>query len=127
MSFKQKMELETLEGAIYKAIYNELIFDSTQDEIKQEFPKETIHRRNTGYAVDEFLTSDLFGGNEPTINVAKFLSGSEGTLAFSTEITIQLDDVQPKESIMVTSHFNNVNESLKATVITMNHNYILVN
>ena len=120
--FKEKMELNSLEGSIYKSIYDELIFDSTQEEIKQEFPKESIHRRNTGYAVDEFLKSDLFGGNEPTINVAKFLSGSEGTLAFSTKITIQLDDVQPKESIMVTSHFNSVNESLKATVITMNHN-----
>jgi FAD/FMN-containing dehydrogenase/Fe-S oxidoreductase len=119
--FLEKMKEETLEGNIYKSIYNELIFDSVQDEIKQEFPKESIHRRNTGYAVDEFLTSDLFGGTEPTINVAKFLSGSEGTLAFSTQITIQLDDVQPTKSIMVTSHFNNVNESLKATVTTMNH------
>lgn len=120
--FLEKLEEETLEGKIYKAIYDELIFDSVQEEIKKEFPKESIHRRNTGYAVDEFLTSDLFGGTEPTINVAKFLSGSEGTLAFSTQITIQLDAIQPKESIMVTSHFNNVNESLIATVITMNHN-----
>ncbi len=119
--FLQKLEEDTLEGNIYKSIYDELIFDSAQEEIKKEFPKETIHRRNTGYAIDEFLTSDIFGGTEPTINVAKFLSGSEGTLAFSTQITIQLDDIQPKESIMVTSHFNNVNESLKATVITMNH------
>ncbi len=120
--FKQKMELETLEGSIYKAIYSELIFDSAQEEIKKEFPKATIHRRNTGYAVDEFLTSDLFGGTAPTINVAKFLAGSEGTLAFSTAITLQLDDVQPKESILITSHFNSINESLKATLITMNHN-----
>ena len=120
--FQKKMTLDSLEGKIYTAIYDELIFDSTQQEIQKEFPKETIHRRNTGYAVDEFLTSDLFGGTEPTINVAKFLSGSEGTLAFSTEITVKLDDVQPKSSIMVTSHFNTVNESLKATVITMNHN-----
>jgi FAD/FMN-containing dehydrogenase/Fe-S oxidoreductase len=120
--FMEKLKEETLEGKIYKSIYDELIFDSVQDEIKKEFPKETIHRRNTGYAVDEFLSSDLFGGTEPTINVAKFLSGSEGTLAFSTQMTIQLDDVQPKKSIMVTSHFNNVNESLIATVITMNHN-----
>jgi FAD/FMN-containing dehydrogenase/Fe-S oxidoreductase len=120
--FMEKLKEETLEGKIYKSIYDELIFDSVQDEIKKEFPKETIHRRNTGYAVDEFLKSDIFGGTESTINVAKFLSGSEGTLAFSTQITIQLDDVQPKESIMVTSHFNNVNESLIATVITMNHN-----
>ncbi len=119
--FLEKCKEDHLEGAIYKSIYNELIFDSVQDEIKKEFPKENIHRRNTGYAVDEFLTSDLFGGTSPTINVAKFLSGSEGTLAFSTQITIQLDDLQPKESIMVTAHFNNVNESLKATVITMNH------
>ncbi len=120
--FMEKLNEETLEGAIYKSIYNELIFDSVQDEIKKEFPKETIHRRNTGYAVDEFLTSDIFGGTEPTINVAKFLSGSEGTLAFSTQITIQLDAIQPKESIMVTAHFNTINESLKATIITMNHN-----
>lgn len=119
--FKQKMELDSLEGNIYKSIYSELVSESTQKEIKQEFPKESIHRRNTGYAVDEFLKSDLFGGTEPTINVAKFLSGSEGTLAFSTQITVQLDDIQPAKSIMVTSHFNSVNESLKATVITMKH------
>lgn len=119
--FMEKLKEETLEGAIYKSIYSELIFDSVQDEIKKEFPKETIHRRNTGYAVDEFLTSEIFGGTEPTINVAKFLSGSEGTLAFSTQITIQLDAIQPKESIMVTAHFNSINESLKATIITMNH------
>ena len=120
--FKQKMELETLEGCIYKAIYNELIFNSAQDEIKKEFPKPTIHRRNTGYAVDEFLKSDLFGGTESTINVAKLLAGSEGTLAFSTAITLQLDAIQPKESILITSHFKSINESLKATLITMNHN-----
>ena len=120
--FKQKMELETLEGEIYKAIYSELIFDSAQEEIKNEFPKETIHRRNTGYAVDEFLKSELFGGTESTINVAKLLAGSEGTLAFSIAITLQLDDVQPKESILITSHFKSINESLKATLITMNHN-----
>ena len=120
--FKQKTELDTLEGNIYKTIYSELIYDSAQEEIKNEFPKESIHRRNTGYAIDEFLKSDLFGGTKPTINVAKLLAGSEGTLAFSTAITIQLDDLQPKESIMITSHFNSINESLKATLISMNHN-----
>ena len=120
--FKEKMELETFEGSIYKAIYSELIFDSAQEEIKKEFPKETIHRRNTGYAIDEFLKSDLFGGTESTINVAKLLGGSEGTLAFSTTITLRLDAVQPKESILITSHFKSINESLKATLITMKHN-----
>lgn len=120
--FIKKTKENTLEGQIYKSIYEELKSESVQKEIKTEFPKATIHRRCTGYAVDEFLKSDLFGGTEPTINVAKLLVGSEGTLAFSTAITLQLDDVAPKESIMVCSHFKSIKESLKATLVSMNHN-----
>ncbi|MDG1226391.1 MAG: FAD-linked oxidase C-terminal domain-containing protein [Polaribacter sp.] len=120
--FIKKTKETSQEGKIYQAIFEELSSEENQKEIKDEFPKETIHRRCTGYAVDEFLSSDLFGGNSPTINVAKFLSGSEGTLAFSTSITLQLDHLAPKESIMVCTHFNSINESLKATVIAMNHN-----
>ena len=120
--FNQKKRENTLEGSIYRSIFTELSSEENQQEIKAQFPKETIHRRNTGYAVDEFLTSDLFGGKDPTINVAKFLSGSEGTLAFSTAITLQLDVLPPTESIMVTAHFTSINESLIATVTAMNHN-----
>lgn len=119
--FSQKKIENSLEGNIYRAIYTELSQEAIQQEIKKEFPKESIHRRNTGYAVDEFLTSNLFGGTEPTINPAKFLSGSEGTLVFSTAITIQLDDLPPTQSIMVCPHFTSINESLKATVTTMKH------
>ena len=120
--FINKTKENSLEGKIYSAIYKELSSKEVQKEIKEQFPKETIHRRNTGYAVDEFLTSDLFGGTKPIINVAKFLSGSEGTLAFSTAITLQLDLLPPKESIMVCSHFTSIHESLKATLIAMKHN-----
>ena len=120
--FINKTKENSFEGKIYKSIFDELSVKATQQEIKNEFPKETIHRRCTGYAVDEFLKSNLFGGTETTINVAKLLAGSEGTLAFSTAITLQLDDVAPKESIMVCTHFKSINESLKATVTAMNHN-----
>ena len=119
--FIQKTKENSQEGKIYKSIYRELSLEENQQEIKEQFPKEIIHRRNTGYAVDELLTSDLFGGTEPTINIAKFLSGSEGTLAFSTSITLQLDNVPPTESIMVCSHFTSINESLLATVTAMKH------
>ncbi|SNR15247.1 FAD-binding and (Fe-S)-binding domain-containing protein [Tenacibaculum jejuense] len=120
--FRKKTTQDDLEGKIYKSIFFELSSKETQDEILKEFPKAAIHRRNTGYAVDEFLTSNLFGGEQDTVNTAKFLSGSEGTLAFMTAITIQLDDLPPTHSIMVTPHFTSVNESLKATITTMNHN-----
>jgi FAD/FMN-containing dehydrogenase/Fe-S oxidoreductase len=119
--FKAKSRENSFEGKIYKALRNELSQEDIQQEIHAQFPKSTIHRRNTGYAVDELLASDLFGGNSKTINVAKLLSGSEGTLVFSTAITLQLDDIQPQYSVMVASHFESVNESLKATVLAMNH------
>ena len=119
--FKLKTQEQSLEGKIYASIYNELSQEQVQQEIKSQFPKPSIHRRNTGYAVDELLASDLFGGLEATINIAKLLSGSEGTLVFSTAITLQLDIVQPKQSVIVASHFKSIKESLKATVLAMNH------
>lgn len=119
--FKVKTREQSQEGKIYKALYHELSQEEVQQEIQKQFPKPSIHRRNTGYAVDELLSSDLFGGTSPTINVAKLLSGSEGTLVFSTAITLQLDDIAPKQSVIVASHFKSINESLKATVLTMNH------
>ena len=119
--FKLKTQIKSLEGSIYASIYSELSQELVQQEIKNQFPKPSIHRRNTGYAVDELLDFDLFGGKDDTINIAKLLSGSEGTLVFSTAITLQLDALQPKESVIIASHFNSIKESLKATVLAMNH------
>jgi len=119
--FKLKTQIKSLEGSIYASIYSELSQELVQQEIKNQFPKPSIHRRNTGYAVDELLDFDLFGGKDDTINIAKLLSGSEGTLVFSTAITLQLDTLQPKESVIIASHFNSIKESLKATVLAMNH------
>lgn len=113
---------ETLEGRIYTMLQDELSKPEQRQEIKEEFPKPNIHRRSTGYAVDEILDFSGFGGDSNTVNLAKLLAGSEGTLAFSTSIKVQLDDLPPQESVMVTSHFNTVNESLKAVVVAMNHN-----
>ena len=119
--FEDKKLESGLEGHIYREIDRELGDPVIQNEIKKEFPKATIHRRNTGYAVDELLDFKRFGGHSETLNIAKLLSGSEGTLAFSTAITIRLDDIQPEHSILVASHFKSVQESLKATVVSMNH------
>ena len=37
--FKSKTELKTLEGTIYKTVYNELVSDKVQNQIKENFPK----------------------------------------------------------------------------------------
>ncbi len=123
--FIKKTTEISLEGKIYKTIIDELSNPENQKEIIKEFPKKSIHRRNTGYAIDLLLSSDLFGGDKPTINLSQLLCGSEGTLAFTTEITLQLDDLPPKESVLVAVHFNSIDESMKAVVVAMKHNLFM--
>ncbi|SHG31784.1 hypothetical protein SAMN05444396_10866 [Flavobacterium segetis] len=119
--FLEKIKGDTLENEIYKAIYDELSILDNQIEIIKEFPKPEIHRRNTGYAVDILLNSELFGGTENTINLGKLLCGSEGTLAFTTEITLKVDDLPPTNNVMVVAHFHTIQESLEAVVTAMKH------
>jgi FAD/FMN-containing dehydrogenase/Fe-S oxidoreductase len=119
--FLAKTKGKTLENQIYKSLHDELSGTAIQQEIKKEFPKPEIHRRNTGYAVDILLQSDLFGGSQPVINVGKLLCGSEGTLAFTTEVTLQLDDLPPTNNVMVVTHFTSIQESLEAVMIAMKH------
>jgi len=120
--FKQKTKGHSLENRIYRTLFNKLSNVTIQDEIHKEFPKPTIHRRNTGYAVDSLLNSTLFGGKEKKINLSKLLCGSEGTLAITTEITLQLDLLPPKHSTVLAVHFNSISESLEAVVTAMKHN-----
>ena len=120
--FLAKTKLDTLEGSIYKNLYKELSNKETREEIVNEFPKPQIHRRNTGYAIDMLLKSQVFGGPEELINVCELLSGSEGTLAFTTEITLQLAPLPPKLSAMVVTHYHTLKDCLGDVVPTMQHN-----
>ncbi|PKP12328.1 MAG: FAD-binding oxidoreductase [Bacteroidetes bacterium HGW-Bacteroidetes-3] len=120
--FNKKRMGSALENKIYQTVFKELSKEENQQEILKEFPKKEIHRRNNGYAVDALLNFELFGGTNNFVNLAKLLTGSEGTLAFSTEITIQLDDLPPAKNIMVAAHFNSIKESMEAVVIAMKHN-----
>ncbi|APY10106.1 FAD-binding oxidoreductase [Seonamhaeicola sp. S2-3] len=120
--FHKKRKGGFLENKIYSTVFKELSDKDTQQEIKKEFPKKNIHRRNNGYPIDELLKFKEFGGSRRTINLAKLLTGSEGTLAFTTEITLQLDELPPQKNILVAAHFNSIEESMKAVVVAMQHN-----
>ena len=120
--FKNKTKLNSLEGHIYNTIYKELESESIQKQILDNFPKPEIHRRNTGYAIDELIHSDVFTDTKEQFNMCKLLSGSEGTLAFTAQITLQLDDLQPTESIMVAAHFKSIEQCLNSVELVMKHN-----
>ncbi|WP_282111725.1 FAD-binding and (Fe-S)-binding domain-containing protein [Maribacter stanieri] len=119
--FKKKQNGSTLEASLYNNIYKELVNKEIAKEVIDHFPKPEIHRRNTGYAVDELLKSEIFGGKEPYFNMAELLCGSEGTLAFTTEITVQLDDLPPALSAMVVTHYTSLEDCLMDVVPVMKH------
>ncbi|ASV32048.1 FAD-binding and (Fe-S)-binding domain-containing protein [Maribacter cobaltidurans] len=122
---EQKKSLSRFESLVYTNVIKELDDKEIQNEINKEFPKPSIHRRNTGYAVDELLKSQVFGGQEPYLNLAQLLCGSEGTLAFTTEITLQLDDLPPKLSAMVVTHYRTLEDCLMDVVPVMQHSLYL--
>lgn len=121
IEFQQKTKLKTLEGKLYQSIFNELSSDAVQNQIKTHFPKPEIHRRNTGYAVDALLENAVFGDSEKPFNFSKLMAGSEGTLAFTTKIKLQLDDLPPANNIMVVSHFDSIEKSMNAVLVAMKH------
>ncbi len=120
--FDTKKQDKTLEGAIYAALEKELSNEENKRNILAEFPKPSIHRRNTGYAVDELLKNNRFGSEKEDFNLCKLLAGSEGTLAFTTEITLQLDDLPPPMAAMVATHYRTLEDCLSDVAPVMQHN-----
>ncbi|WP_396637725.1 FAD-binding and (Fe-S)-binding domain-containing protein [Maribacter sp. R77961] len=119
--FEHKIKDNTREASLYNNIYKELTDNNIKNEITTQFPKPEIHRRNTGYAVDELLKSSFFDGPELGLNLGNLLCGSEGTLAFTTEITLSLDDLPPTHSAMVVTHYKTLEDCLLDVAPVMKH------
>ncbi|MBK9929760.1 MAG: FAD-binding protein [Saprospiraceae bacterium] len=90
------------EGEIYKKFREAIHLHA--DEIKARFPK--VMRRVGGYNLDEFVYTDRW-------NLAKLITGSEGTLAISLELKINLEPL-PKFKSVVVVHFAELLEAIKA-------------
>ncbi|HEY2721483.1 MAG TPA: FAD-binding oxidoreductase, partial [Chitinophagaceae bacterium] len=119
--FHKKCETGNLEGHIYKAVRSLLSNYENQVEIRKEFPKKSIERRNTGYAIDVLLESAPFTAGKEDINFCKLIAGSEGTLAFITEIKLKIVPLPPKEAGLLCVHFNSIDEALRANIIALQH------
>lgn len=113
---------DSLESKIYQKTFEVLSNPENQAEIRKEFPKKTIERRNTGYALDMLLDCAPFSEEGKPFNFCELIAGSEGTLCFLTEIKLHVNEMPPKEIGLICAHFNNVNESLKANLIALKYN-----
>ena len=119
--FQEKLKLENLEGNIYRLLYEKLSDPSNQKQIIESYPPAELHRRNTGYALDELLQSEVFNPGTQKFNLCKLIAGSEGTLAFITEITLKLDDLQPEYTAMVAAHYHSIDACMQAVLPAMRH------
>ncbi|MBD0368120.1 MAG: FAD-binding protein, partial [Flavisolibacter sp.] len=119
--FHQKCEGDSLEANIYKTVRRFLSNYENQVEIRKEFPKKSVERRNTGYAVDLLLETAPFTAGGDDFNFCKLIAGSEGTLAFITEIKLNVVPLPPKEVGLLCVHFNTIDESLRANLIALKY------
>ncbi len=120
--FHTKCELTTLEGAIYKSMRSMLSNYDNQVEIRKEFPKKSVERRNTGYAIDVLVDMAPFTAGGDDFNFCSLIAGSEGTLAFITEIKLHLNPLPEKEIGLLCVHFNSIDEALRANLIGLKYN-----
>ncbi|MBP6826563.1 MAG: FAD-binding protein [Saprospiraceae bacterium] len=120
-AFEEKRKGAGLEARLYNQMYEILSQPDVQAEIREQYPKPGIHRRNTGYAIDILLESEIFTPGKPAFNFCQLLSGSEGTLAFTTEITLHIDPLPSPHDVVLCAHFADLMECMKAVVAAMEH------
>ena len=111
--FKEKCLLTGLEGDIYRYFREMLACERSLEEIKEHFPDPEVRRRNTGYALDEFVRSPY--------NLCRLLAGSEGTLAIITELKLNLVPLPPKERALLCVHCSSLEDAFEANLLALKH------
>ncbi len=112
---------DSLETRIYQFVRDLLSDETNRSLIREHFPKATVTRRNTGYALDQLMDCGVFDpSSEKPFNLCRLLAGSEGTLFLGVEFELNCEPLPPPGALMC-AHFETINDSLKATVIAMRH------
>ena len=112
--------------SLIQNIYSQLIRWALDEKIVQlieeNYPDKSLRRRSCGYAIDEVI-EELHNTTKPleerTINLCKVLAGSEGTLAFITEIKVDLDPLPPKEKMVVCAHCDTLQKSFLGNLVAL--------
>ncbi len=122
--FRQKCDGDpaSSETAIYRFIDKTLSDSRLRDKIRDEYPHPDLKRRNNGYALDSLIDTDPFTGNGRKINLCRLLAGSEGTLAFTLSMKLNLLPVQKVKTGLVCAHFSSLKEAITGNKINLKHN-----
>jgi FAD/FMN-containing dehydrogenase/Fe-S oxidoreductase len=120
--FDEKCKASSLEGKIYSNISAILSDRNNAEHIEKEFPAKSVPRRNTGYALDMLLDTELFTtGSKRKFNFCSLLAGSEGTLAITTEIKLNLIALPPDNKALVCVHLKKRNDAFRANLVALKY------
>ncbi len=103
-----KKQQKDLEGHIYRTVHKTV--SEQAEEIKTRYPK--VMRRVGGYNLDEFV--------DQPFNLAKLVSGSEGTLAIILDVTLALHPL-PNYKCLALIHFDSLIKALTAVQYINEH------
>ena len=110
--------------SIYAQLIRWALDEKTVQLIEDNYPDKTLRRRSCGYAIDEVI-EDLHDDSKPledrAVNLCKVLAGSEGTLAFITEIKVDLDPLPPKEKMVVCAHCDTLQKSFLGNLVALKY------
>ncbi|WP_439487199.1 FAD-binding and (Fe-S)-binding domain-containing protein [Algoriphagus sp.] len=98
------------EGELYRNF--QALITAHQEDIKERFPK--VMRRVGGYNLDEFVHTDHW-------NLAKLITGSEGTLATTLELKLNLVPL-PKFKSVVVVHFDELLDAVSSVTPMLEFN-----
>lgn len=112
---------DTLESKIYRTVRDLLAVEQNRQLIRDNYPKPTVTRRNTGYALDRLMDCQVFDpSSDRPFNLCQLLAGSEGTLFVGVEFELNLEPIPPSGGLLC-AHFKTIDDSLRATLIAMRH------
>jgi FAD/FMN-containing dehydrogenase/Fe-S oxidoreductase len=120
--FIRRTSGDTLENKLYQHINKTLSSPENIASIEKDFPKVSIERRNTGYAIDMLARMQPFNPGGAAFNFSSLIAGSEGTLAFVTSAKIKLTPLDPPHKKLVCIHCKSIDESLRANLVALKHN-----
>src|SRR5690606_1071708 len=87
---------DSMETRIYREVRDLLRDGQRRETIRENFPRASIPRRNTGYALDVLMDAKVFDPQSANpFNLCKLIAGSEGTLFFGVEFTLTCDPLPP--------------------------------
>ena len=113
---------DSLIRGIYAWFINLALDSNAVSLIEESYPCKTLRRRNCGYAIDEviegLLDEDL-DFRARSINLCNVLAGSEGTLAFATELKVNLCAVLPKEKLVLCAHCDVLDKAFLANLVAL--------